>query len=91
MSTWVYLEERDEFRDAAIMYTAQVAVPNDLDEQQPEPVSVDVLTTFLYDTALANLLNIDSDTPRVLAVELGRNFTITARAVASPSEEAQRG
>lgn len=56
-------------------------------EKQPEPVSEDTLTTFLYDTALANLLNIDGDTPCVFAVELGRNFAITARPVASPTEE----
>lgn len=67
----------------------EVAIPVDpapqrfLADPQPEPVSEDVLTTFLYDTALANLLNIDGDTPCVFAVELGRNFDITARPVAT--------
>jgi hypothetical protein len=48
-------------------------------EQQPEPVSEDVLTTFLYDTAHANLLDIDNDTPGVLALELRRNYVITPK------------
>lgn len=51
--------------------------PNCATEQQPEPVSDTELTTFVYDTALANLLDIDGDTPSVLATGLLSRYTIT--------------
>lgn len=64
-----------------------------LTEQQPEPVSEDTLTTFLYDTAHANLLDVDNDTPGVLAVELRRRYTITnrpaSRLVSSPDGDSR--
>lgn len=55
-----------------------------LTEQQPEPVSRDEITD-MFESEFA-------DAPTYVVVEhLLSRYTITARPVASPSEEAQRG